>query len=208
MNRLFPRFHFPLALGALLLASPACENFDLLPEDRLNFVEARVAAEGVAMLTEAAIDAAVEEALASQDAFVASESAFSDEFALSVQCSSGGTLTASGVIEGTRDPAAGNLAATFEGQHLPQACRFSAESYTIMLDASDPVAFDGTVHAADGAVWARTIRQQGTISFEIGDRAGTCDVDLTSEASAQDGTRRVHGSFCGHSIDQTGSWAP
>jgi hypothetical protein len=132
-------------------------------------------------------------------------------FSNSHACPAGGTVSISGSVTGTSDPAAQNLSITTSATKTDADCAFNTKHGVLTLNGNPNVEMTGTVNIVAGKpVGLQTMSHKGSYTWKRNGNTGTCNVDVSSAYDPSAGTITVTGTMCGRtvSVSRTGPRFP
>jgi hypothetical protein len=129
----------------------------------------------------------------------------SASFSVERSCPNGGTVRFQGTRTGVGDAEARTWEITLDATRTHDACSFRGRRESVIVTRTGAIRVEGRHFYREGRPeGVQTQRQHGSFEWSTSDgRAGTCEVDLTSERDPATRTHRVFGSFCGRTIDRT-----
>jgi hypothetical protein len=187
-------------IGIASLAA-ACGDAPVgVPDGSLDAVDAAFLASQISGLGVAAVDEETAQ-LAAAPAGLQAAVAAGPGFLRARQCPAGGQLEIDGEISFSFDGE--TLSVSFEAVKTMDDCAFERREDLFIVNGSVEISGSRTKVAGEPSGLQEThIGGAVTIFVQSTGEEQTCEIDITSVADPEAGTREVTGTFCGHEVGQ------
>ncbi len=123
-------------------------------------------------------------------------------------CPAGGQVTLRWSADIDLDPDAGDLTIDVEGSQEHDACGFTRQAITYVINGDPGISVTAHVEIENHQpVGEHTLNVEGGFRWSSSDdRSGTCPINVEAITNFATRTRTVEGSVCGHTISETFTW--
>lgn len=132
----------------------------------------------------------------------------SRELQITHPCPAGGEVTLRWNADITLDTQAGDLTIDVEGSQDHDACEFTRQAITYVIDGDPNISLRAHMEIADHEPVEHTVNIEGGFRWTSSDdRSGTCPINVESITDFAAQTRTIQGEVCGHTISETFVWS-